>query len=94
MRIMQEYRAVLRRPKFGFNLKEVDTMLDFMIDQGEFVIAAPGTKNLPDQYDIPFLEVALTGRADALITGNLKHFPQKVCKPIKIYSPADNFQQI
>jgi len=30
---------------------------------------------LPDESDRPFLDVAVTGAADALITGNTKHFP-------------------
>ncbi len=93
-RIMQEYRAVLHRPKFGFNTKEIDIVLDFLADQGECIIAEPGKIILPDHSDLPFLEVAHTGRADALVTGNRKHFPAKLCKPIKIYSAPEFIQQV
>jgi predicted nucleic acid-binding protein len=30
--------------------------------------------DLPDPDDTPFLEVALTGHVDALITGHARHF--------------------
>jgi putative PIN family toxin of toxin-antitoxin system len=93
-RIMQEYREVLHRPKFGFNSNIVDSVLDFLEEQGEFIVADPCAVKLPDINDISFLEVARSGRADALVTGNRKHFPVKLCKPIKICTPAEFIQKL
>ncbi|MDQ6733260.1 MAG: PIN domain-containing protein, partial [Nitrospirota bacterium] len=42
---------------------------------------------LPDQSDEPFLEAALTGNAEYVITGNLKHFPVARCRDMKVLSP-------
>jgi len=42
--------------------------------QGIFVTPKPLDAKLPDPYDLPFYEVAVS--ADAIIiTGNKKHFP-------------------
>jgi len=43
---------------------------------GELVAASASTAQLPDADDLPFLEVALSGNADALVTGNARHFPE------------------
>jgi predicted nucleic acid-binding protein len=41
-----------------------------------------------DRDDLPFLEVAISGEADALITGNTGHFPAQMQSRVKIESPA------
>jgi hypothetical protein len=43
---------------------------------------------LPDLDDLLFLEVAATAEA-ILVTGNLRHFPKKVCGGIRIIRPAE-----
>jgi putative PIN family toxin of toxin-antitoxin system len=73
-RILSEYREVLLRPTFRFPLADVEVLLDFVESAGEHVSAQPLSLVLPDPNDLPFLEVATSGRADALITGNIKHF--------------------
>lgn len=73
-RIMAEYRAVLLRPKFGFSPELVDPLLEYIRFRGEFVAAEPLGTPLPDPDDTKFLEVARTGRADLLVTGNGAHY--------------------
>lgn len=73
-RILSEYREVLMRPMFGFDRTGVDTILDFIEYAGEHTNAEEMDVVLPDSTDLPFLEIAMAGRADALISGNLKHF--------------------
>jgi len=68
--IMSEYREVLARPAFGFPLTDVDALLDFVEMTGEPVTGLRLPIVLPDSRDLPFLEVAAAGRADAVITGN------------------------
>lgn len=41
----------------------------------------------PDPKDEMYVATALTAQADAIITGNLKHFPPLLCHPIRIFSP-------
>jgi putative PIN family toxin of toxin-antitoxin system len=73
-RILTEYREVLSRPKFGFDKSLIADLLTGLTSEGLAVLAVPVKADLPDESDRPFLEVAETADA-ALITGNLKHFP-------------------
>jgi len=44
---------------------------------------------LPDPDDRIYLDLAITANADYIITGNKKHFPEKLCEGIKILSPRE-----
>ena len=89
-RIVDEYRAVLARPTFGFRPSEIDALVDFVEIAGESIIARHLTVVLSDPTDRPFLEVAAAGHADALVTGNTKHFkPRRGSHDVPICAPAD-----
>ena len=88
-RILLEYGEVLRRPKFQFKPQHVETLLDTIQRQGRAISASPLKGRLPDEGDEPFLEIAIAGRADCLVTGNKKHFPKRCREGIPVYSPAE-----
>jgi len=88
-RIIAEYEDVLNRPKFGFHKDAVMWLLDYIVQHGEVVASIPLAKSLPDADDEAFLEVAIAGQADILVTGNLSHFPKRLCGKMIILSPAD-----
>ena len=88
-RIILEYREVLLRPKFGFKEKDVHDLLVFLEADGMKVNPAPIKYTLADQDDIPFIETALTGMAEAVITGNIRHFKGKHSKNFKIMAPDE-----
>lgn len=74
-RILAEYEAVLRRPRFRFPPATVRAMLDNVEFCGVAVSALPlRGLLLPDIADLAFLEVAAAGAADFLVTGNERHF--------------------
>ncbi len=77
--ILREYDEVLRRKKFGFSEETVSSMIHVIEKYGEMIVPTPTGEILPDMKDLPFYEVVLEkGEDDAyLVTGNLKHFPQK-----------------
>ena len=78
--ILDEYSDVLRRPKFKFDRQEIEIAVAGLIKRGIFVDATPLTEYLPDPGDAVFYQVVMEARNtdDAyLVTGNLKHFPQK-----------------
>jgi len=52
-------------------------------------MANPIDKSLPDADDNMFLEVALSSKAEVIITGNKKHFPRGICGKIKVVSPRE-----
>jgi putative PIN family toxin of toxin-antitoxin system len=94
-RILSEYREVLLRPTFHFPRSDVEILLDFVESAGEHVSAEPLSLVLPDPNDLPFLEVATTGGADALITGNIKHFkPRGGQHSALVTKPADFLRRI
>lgn len=87
-RILAEYGQVLARERFGFVPDDVVSLLHYIEVEGEHITAHPTSAMLPDPDDLPFLEVALTARVEALITGNLRHYPTELCQGITILSPA------
>ena len=94
-RIMAEYREVLARPKFSFQARDIEVLLDLFEAEGESIVALPlDVEDLPDSDDAPFLEVAISASCP-LVTGNTKHYPEKkIGKLIKetstlIMTPAE-----
>jgi putative PIN family toxin of toxin-antitoxin system len=86
--IVEEYRQVARRKKFaayGF----LPLWLEFLIEQSLYLTdPEPWPLPIPDPEDAPFLALARAAAA-WLITGNLKHFPQKARDTVTALSPAD-----
>ena len=74
-RILQEYMEVLRRERFGFDQESVDALIAFIGEEGEYVVAEPVMESFNDKDDRAFYEVAVSGKADYLVTGNKTHFP-------------------
>ncbi len=89
LRILSEYRDVLRRPKFNFAKENIEAFLDQVEEEGVLVSAKPLKNHLPDPDDEPFLEVALSGGVKAIVTGNKRHFPRKDYQGVKILSPVE-----
>ncbi len=88
-RIMTEYQQVLNYPKFQFSDEIIRPLIEQLKDIGISARGIPLSKTLPDPDDDMFLEVAHASKAEALVTGNKKHFPHKICDPIRVYSPEE-----
>lgn len=87
-RILAEYDEVTARPRFGFAEVERRLFLDVLAGVAEPVVARPLRLGLPDPEDRMFVEVAVAGGADAIVTGNLKHFrPRRGKLPVAILTP-------
>ena len=87
--MLREYQDVLSRPKFSIIAQKSLQLLSIIERDWQFVIAPPLEFPLPDPHDAPFLETAIAVRADALITGNLRHFPMPARQGIPAVGPAD-----
>ncbi len=85
--ILHEYSDVLHRPKFHFNNEIVSYIISAFTLYGMKVLPTPSGEDLPDKEDLIFYEVALTKQTDNafLVTGNLRHYPNKIF----IVSPAE-----
>ena len=88
-RILWEYQEVLERPKFPFRKEAVESLLAEIQADGEAVASGPLPKRLPDPDDEAFLEVALAGKADCLVTGNLRDYPAAARVGMRVVSPAE-----
>jgi putative PIN family toxin of toxin-antitoxin system len=87
-RIEQEYREVLARPRFAaIDVLRRDALFASLLAAGEWVTCAPQRELvLVDDDDRMLVEVALSGRADALVTGNARHIPTTL--GFTVFSPA------
>jgi uncharacterized protein len=86
-RVLAEWRQVLRREKFGFSAGDIEVLLGFVEGEGISVNASPLAIELPDQDDLPFLEVAHAAEA-TLITGNTRHYPPGARRGVAVLDPA------
>jgi putative PIN family toxin of toxin-antitoxin system len=86
-RILAEYREVLLRKKFPFDPERVGALLEEIIAGGIPVAGRPLAIRLPDPDDEPFLEVALAGEVQCLVTGNAKHYPPEARYGVEVLSP-------
>lgn len=79
--ILSEYLEVLSRKKFHFPIDAVINLIDEIKKRAIYVDATPIEEYMPDPDDAVFYEVVMEARKEVdayLVTGNLKHFPEKV----------------
>ena len=88
--IIEEYRDVLSRPRFGFDIEAVLKTIDMIVLAGIDLESEHWPELLPDEDDRVFFEVALAGQDEdaKLVTGNIKHYPRVdfVVTPAQIMS--------
>ena len=94
LRLLSEYRDVLNRPKFNFAKENVEAFLTQVEQEGFLVSVKPLEIHLPDPDDEPFLEVAIAGRVEAIVTGNKRHFPKKGYEGVRILSPVEFLEAV
>jgi uncharacterized protein len=87
--ILAEYHEVLTSPVFKLNVKHTQAVLKLIRARGIKAPALTQSFQLIDPGDEPFLEAAIACRADAIVTGNLKYFPEEQCRGMNIVFPAE-----
>jgi len=92
-RIWDEYAAVCARPEFGFPQNLVAELLKSLGKEALWVKAEPLADKLPDPEDLKFLEVAVAAGADAVVTGNKRHFPA-LRHSTPVLSPAEFMRKL
>lgn len=86
-----ELLRVLTYPKFGLTAEERQDLLDDYLPCCETVAVPdppPAVPQCRDPFDVPFLELALAARADALISGNADLLALADSFAVPILSPA------
>jgi predicted nucleic acid-binding protein len=90
---IREYRDVLRRPKFtrfGFPPDWLEDLIAWSL----YLPDPPAwPHDLPDPADGVFLALAKAAGA-WLVTGNLKHFPEKARSEVTVVSPAEYLERL
>jgi uncharacterized protein len=73
--ILEEYKGVLQRPKFGIDPELVQASLQLIRSKAKKISPRQRITESPDPEDNKFLECADAAGADYLVTGNKRHFP-------------------
>lgn len=85
--IIGEYRAVAMRPKFRSAWSVLDRLVSIVEAVGLSVDPSPLDVSLPDPADDVYLAAAIAGRAQALITGNTRHFVGRCGDDLLLLTP-------
>ena len=87
-RLLAEYHEVTSRSEFAISRPLRDAVLTRLDEVAEHITALPLKLALPDPDDRCFVEVAVAGQADAIVTGNVKHFvPRKGVLAVRVLTP-------
>jgi len=81
-----EYEEVLSRPKIGVPPGRAKILLAELMRTSEFITPAKTVSISSDPDDNMFLECAEAAKAHYLVTGNIRHFPER-WKYTKIVTP-------
>lgn len=94
-RILGEYLDVLARPELEIDPSLAQAVVGYIRLAGERITALPLPANtLPDADDLPFTEVAASSAADALVTGNAKHFAEWKEQGNAVLSPVQFLERL
>lgn len=87
----EELRTRLQRPRFlkYTTLEKRDAFLQLIWDESLFIAITETITACTDPDDDKFLELAVSGQADYIITGNIKDFPPSPFQGIPILRPAE-----
>ena len=87
--IIAEYAAVLARPKFAVPPEEIEAVLAMLQRKGEIFRPEESQVVSPDPADTKFLHCAQAARADFIVTGNKRDFPDAPCGPTRVVSAGE-----
>ncbi len=84
--IIEEYVAVLARPKFAFPPDEIEALMTALRRNGKLFQPEASSTISPDPGDTKFLQCAKAAQADFIVTGNKRHFPDAPYGPTRVVS--------
>ena len=88
--IAREYLDVLNRPKFSISRREIVDTTDYLLKTVEFVTPLESVNAVEaDPTDNKFLETALQGKADYIVSGDAHLLDLKTFRDIPIISAHD-----
>lgn len=76
--ILTEYREVLSRDKFHLTKDDIESAISIIQGYGlDLERTKVEDESFPDPKDVVFYEVRMSKEDAYLVTGNIKHYPQK-----------------
>ncbi len=75
--VYAEYDEVLRRPRFAWNTRDIEEALRSVRERGLWVRPTVVVRACADPDDDLFLECAVAAEAEYVVTGNVRHFPER-----------------
>lgn len=91
--LLEELVDVLNRPrirdKYGLTAADIETILRLMLLRGQVITPTRSITACRDPKDNKFLEVAVTGQAEALVSGDEDLLVLHPFEGIPIVSPAE-----
>lgn len=92
--ILREYAAVLARPKFAFPADEIAVLIGTLRSKGELFEAKAVAAISPDPSDTKFLQCAYAARAEFIVTGNKRDFPQPLYGVTRVVSAGELLERL
>ncbi len=77
------------RQKYKISRTDIEKIIAILVLRGEMVIPSQSIHVFRDAHDDIFIEAAVSGRADYLVTGDSDLLGLKKFKNIRIISPGD-----
>ena len=85
--VVGEYFEVLNRPKFGLKQETIDRIIHYIYQFSEFVVSEEQIQFLEDDpKDDKFLEAAIAGKVDFIVSGDKHLLAIKEFRSIPIIS--------
>jgi hypothetical protein len=93
--LLDEYEAVLKRPRFKLNQKQIAELMGKINRKASIVTPTKRLKIVKvDEPDNRILESAMKAKADFIITGNKRHFPFEEFEGSRIVTPREFINSI
>lgn len=91
--ILSEYFEVLNRPKFGLKQETIDKITRYIYQFSEFVVSEEQIHFVEaDPKDDKFLEAAVSGKADFIVSGDKHLLDLKKFRSIPIITGSEFIQ--
>lgn len=87
--VLREYVLVAKREKFRDSHEQLANLIQILLRNAIVVNPAACGFELPDVKDVMFLDLAVSGGATMLVTGNKRHFPEAEYGGVRIVSPRE-----
>jgi putative PIN family toxin of toxin-antitoxin system len=93
--IMEELRMVLHRPKLARYIQpeKIEPYIEKIGELGLIVVNSPPIRACRDPRDDKFLEVAVHGRADVIVTGDTDLLALNPFRGIAILTPGEYLER-